>query len=332
MYIPGITLAGSALIPGGSAVAVSGIPVFLDPAGVLHKGSSIVPLKPQSVLTVGGQIFTANPEGFGINNTYASSGGSALTISGTPVFLDPSGMLHVGISSFFLPSHSVFTVGSQIFTANPEGFAIESSHVSRGGPALTISGTPVSLDPSQILHVGTSSIFLPPQSVFTVGSQTFTANPTGFTIGSATISPGGPVQTVGNEAISLDRAGHLHIGGSEFDVSSPQSIVSNRDVPGPSDVLTTEGLVIQPEASAIVVDGMTLSPGGPGVSIGGSSVSLERGGTLDVGSDHITVPTAGLNGTSSTMAFQGAHERRYQIRRLTLYEGALASCLLAVSM
>ena len=101
---------------------------------------------------------------------------------------------------------------------------------------------------------------------------------------------------------------------------------------GSSGTLTTEGLIIQPEASAVVVDGMTLSPGGPGVSINGALVSLEGGGTLDVGSDHIAVPTGWSNGTPSVMAFQGAQERRFQKRPLSLYGGALAAYLLAVSM
>ena len=53
----------------------------------------------------------------------------------------------------------------------PIGIIIAGSSVLPSGSAVTISGTPIPLDPSQSLVVGPSSFSMPPQFVFTLGTR-----------------------------------------------------------------------------------------------------------------------------------------------------------------
>jgi hypothetical protein len=394
----GMTIAGSKLLPGGSPLTLSGTPVSLDPSGIFHVGSSIMPLRPQSLFTIGTNAFTASPAGFAFASVSLSPGGPAQTVDGTAIALDRAGNLQIAGSTFNLPSPqatsvftlgnnvftanpagfafgdvsvspggptqtvdgtaialdragnlqiagstlnlpssqatSVFTLGTQIFTANPTGFAIGGTSLSPGGPAQTVDGKVVSLDQAGNLRIGSSTFNIPspqPTSVFTLGTITFTANPTGFAIGSTSVSPGGPAQTVDGKVVSLDQAGNLRIGSSTFSISSPQpTTMTGSNGPQPSGVLTTDGLTIQPGASAIVVDGVTLKPGGPATVIDGNSVSLESGGTLDVGSDRIPIPTGWLNGTANGVAFEGAQGRNFLVPQLLLFAALVVSAAWAM--
>ena len=213
----GFSIAGSSLTPGGSPIYLSGTLVSLDASSRLQIGSSTINLgtdagsATQSVFAVAGQTFTAQPTGFAIDGTTLAPGGSAVTISGTPVSLAPGGTLAIGSSTTALPAQTVFTVGGQTFTAEPTGFAIASTTLSPG-QAVTISGTVVSLGPSGTLVVGPNTITLPTQSVFTVDGQTFTAEPTGFVLDGTTVAPGGPGVAISGVHISLGTNSVLHIG------------------------------------------------------------------------------------------------------------------------
>ena len=213
----GFSIAGSSLTPGGSPIYLSGTLVSLDASSRLQIGSSTINLgtdagsATQSVFAVAGQTFTAQPTGFAIDGTTLAPGGSAVTISGTPVSLAPGGTLAIGSSTTVLPAQTVFTVGGQTFTAEPTGFAIASTTLSPG-QAVTISGTVVSLGPSGTLVVGPNTITLPTQSVFTVDGQTFTAEPTGFVLDGTTVAPGGPGVAISGVHISLGTNSVLHIG------------------------------------------------------------------------------------------------------------------------
>ena len=74
----------------------------------------------------------------------ASSGSNVLIVNGktTPLPWTPL---------------SVFTVGSQIFTAAPTGFKIGTQSVSPGAPAVMVDGTLISMDSSQLI-IGTSTL------------------------------------------------------------------------------------------------------------------------------------------------------------------------------
>lgn len=64
------------------------------------------------------------------------------------------------------------------------------------------------------------------------------------------------------------------------------------------------GMTVQAQQSAVVVNGVTLTPGAPGTNINGSSVSLESGGALDVGTGRFAIPTGSVNGTAILQTFE----------------------------
>ena len=287
----GFPIAGSSLTPGGSPVYLSGTLVSLDASSHLQIGSTTVNMgintasATQSVFAVAGQTFTAEPTGFVVAATTLTPGGSAITISGTPVSLAPGGTLAIGSSTIALPSQTVFTVGGQTFTAEQTGFAIASTSISPGH-AVTISGTIVSLGPSGALVVGSSTMSLPSETVFTVGGQIFTAEPTGFAIASTSISPGQAV-TISGTIISLGLSGTLVVGANTMSLPTQS-------------VFTVDGQPFTAEPTGFILEGATVAPGGPGVTISGVDISLGTNSVLHIGSQ--TLATLGAAATSSSGA------------------------------
>ena len=324
----GVTFNGMTLYQGGPAVTISGTLASLGPSGLVIGSSTIpVPLS-ASVFVAGGQTFTANPTGFPIAGTSILKGGPAITISGIPVSLSPSGLV-IGANVYQLPD--VFTVGGQTFTPNPTGFAIAGTSLLRGGPAITISGTPVSLTPSGLV-IGTNIYQVP--DVFTVGGQTFTPNPTGFSIAGTSISKGGPGITISGTPISL----------------SPSGLVIGTDVYQPPDVFTVGGQVFTANPTGFAIGGTTLSPGGSGITVAGTPISLGPSNSLYIGPSAISLATAtatsgqglgpailsglGPVGPSSTLSTTGSNTTVQAFvgsqAKLSVPRTALASLILIV--
>ena len=169
-------------------------------------------------LTVGDQTFAPDPSGFQIAGTSIRPGANAITISGTPISLAPSGTLIVGDKTFAAANpNPLLSVSDQTFTANPGGFSIGNSRIVPGAPALTVAGTPISLGSSGVLAMGSRTVGIPLTTgafypVLTAGSQNFTANPTGFSIAGTSIWPGGPSVTVSGTRVVLGASGVLVVG------------------------------------------------------------------------------------------------------------------------
>ena len=87
----GFVIAGTSLIPSGSAVTISGTPISLASGGTLDIDISTIVLPSQSIFQVAGQTFTAQPTGFTINSVKISPGCSAQTVDGTVISLGQSG-------------------------------------------------------------------------------------------------------------------------------------------------------------------------------------------------------------------------------------------------
>ena len=271
---PALNLPNGAIISaGGPAAVVSGTTYSVLPSnqGLLVNGASTLappslPSAPQSIFSVAGQTFTAASTGFSIAGTTLTPGGSAIIISGTPVSLAPGGTLAIGSFTLALPSQTIFTVGGQTFTAEPTGFAIASTSISPG-QAVTISGTIISLGPSGALVVGSNTIILPTQSVFTVDAQTFTAKPTGFVLEGATVAPGAPGVTISGVDISLGTNSVLHIGSQTLATLGAAATSSNSG----SGNSTGAGI-----GGAIVSAFGAPPPGPTGVHSGGGSRAKAR--------------------------------------------------------
>ena len=184
-------VAGTTLLPGSPAAIISGTSYSLASSGALVVGASTMPLATAGA--VAGQIaapgalwagnvpFTPLPGGSAIvgSSTFSLSG-PAITSSGSVLSL-ASGGLVVGTSTYAfatpasnpaaslttqqVPVTTALVVAGQSFTANPSGFSINETTISAGGPGVTLSGTPVSLDRSGNLAVGTSTVALETTSI-----------------------------------------------------------------------------------------------------------------------------------------------------------------------
>ena len=227
---------------------------------------------PQIVTAAGQELTILNPSAVVVASSTISVGGPAATVAGTLMSLAASGNLVLGRpteDTAAAEGPSLFTIAGQALTANPSGTApsiltIAGTVLSAGGPAATVSDTPISLASGGDLIVGggaatanipglytlDSDVFIStpnafmdagttlvasasanrasaanmPSSVFTAADQTFTANPTAFAVATMTISAGGSSIVVSGTPISLAPSGTLIIGSSTYIL--PNAVVS----------------------------------------------------------------------------------------------------------
>ena len=296
----GFKVNDAAITAGGTGYTVDGTKFSLGQSGILAIGGSTVSLaNPFSitVLAVAGQTFTPNPSGFPIAGSIVSAGGPAVTVGGTAISLDPSGVLAIDGSTISLTTPSptpfaaeAFTVAGQTFTPNPFAFAVAGTTISADGPAVTMSGTVISLGQNGVLSIGSSTISLPspsdisPGRIYTVAGQTFTSNPSTFAIAGTAISAGGPAVTIDGTVVSLGQLGALIVGGSTVDVQTPSYTAGK--------AYTVAGHTFTPNPSAFAVAGTIVSAGGPAAVVDGTTISLQSSGTLVVGSSTIPLLTS----------------------------------------
>ena len=261
------------------------------------KASTVpVPTSGVSTLTVGGQAVTVlDPSAFAIDGATHTVGGNAVTVSGQVISIaggDPG--VFASKTQEGLPT---LTVNGQLITANPTAIVVGSKTLTPNGPAMIISGTPVSLAPSGVLVIGTSSLTLPTPgpSAYTLGGQTFTANPTAITIGDQILTPGAPAIAISGTPISLAASGILVIGTSNIALSPPTSYAS---------VFTIAGQVFTAAPSGFAIAGTTISAGGPGIVISGTPISLASSGVLVLGTSTIALPSPSSNPAVFTVGGQ----------------------------
>ena len=284
-----VSIAGTTITPGGAGVEIGDTTVSLGPSGNIVLGDS--GSHPESlVVTIAGNIITANPTSFDLAGSPVTAGGPEVTVSGVAVSLGSSGNLIVGGASgeatpTMVQPLPLFTVGSVTFTANPSGFEIEGTTLSVGGPGVTIASTPVSINSQGALILGSSTIALqtPAPSILTSDGQTITFKQSDqVAVGGTTLTIGGPGISIGGEPISMGSDG-LVIGS---DTITPQ-------VPTPT-ALTTDGQTFTFEPSGLVaLDGTTLSIGGPGTTVSGKAISVGIAGLI-IGSDTVSLPAPTL--------------------------------------
>lgn len=173
----GISVHGTTITAGASAVTISGTVVSLDSSQNLIYGGTAValPTAPASVPNPGltaGQVATINDlpvvqltNGVSIAGTTLTPGASAIIISGTPIAFGSSALV-IGSSSFAfaVPSPGsdslVTTIAGQVINANPSALVLASTTLTPGASGVTISGTPVALDTAGDLVVGSNTVTL----------------------------------------------------------------------------------------------------------------------------------------------------------------------------
>lgn len=280
-----VSIVGTTITPGGAGVEIGDTAVSLGPSGNIVLGDS--GSHPESlIVTIAGNIITANPTSFDLAGSPVTAGGPGITVSGVAVSLGSSGDLVVGGASgnatpTMVQPLPLFTVGGVTFTADPNGFAIGGTTLSVGGPGLTIASTPVSINSQGSLLLGSSTIALQTSapSILTSDGQTITFKQSDqVAVGGTTLSIGGPGISVGGKPISMGPDG-LVIGS---DTVTPQA-------PTPT-TLTTDGQTFTFEPSGLVaLDGNTLSIGGSGTTVSGKAISVGTAGLI-IGSDTVSLP------------------------------------------
>lgn len=179
-------LNGHTLTPGGSLMTASRDTIQLGAPEITHIPSAPDALSPSAmvpVYTVGSETIIPNPSEIPIKGSTIREGGPAVTIAGIPVSLQSSGNLVIGDSTVpaqITPPHPgskstpalapIYTLGEQIFTANPTAKSIAGITISPDESGITISGTPVRLETSGVLLIGQSTISISPTS--TLSSST----------------------------------------------------------------------------------------------------------------------------------------------------------------
>ena len=321
----GIILGSGQTLQPGQGTTIANTPVSVNPAGSLVVGSgpaaSTLNIPPasafaglQPIATVDGQPIALAPAGSGIvlGNGQTLAPGEATEVGGTPVSVDPAGSLVLGsgaaASIIPLPTEgtdpiatavgtpisaapaAVITMDGRPYTAySGKPLMISGITLSDNGPAETINGQRVSLGPNGIQVGGSYTPFTTQgadsSAVFTVGGKPYTANAgEPIAIGGTTLSPGGPGATINGQPISLGPNG-VQVGQSHVPFTTNGA--------EPRVVFTVDGQTYTAgEDQPVVIDGTTLSPGGPGATINGQPVSLGPDG-VQVGQGHVPFTTNG---------------------------------------
>lgn len=346
---------------GGPAISLSSTIISLVPASTSGEapgnGYEEIPVPGSGVreVTVGGQVISISPSGVVLDGTSYSVGGPAISLSGGIVSLVPesaSGKANEnGYQNIAVPGSGVreVTAGNQVLSIGPSGVLFDGISYSVGGPAISLPGAVVSLTPSSTIEKkpdngdGPATNTKPLTSTIgIIAGHTVVSTPSGLAIDGLSLLPGGSPITISNTVISLSPSDVLVVGSSSV-VLPPQSMSEvGHFLPGPhpagfvvgdstirfadgGHTLTVDGLTIQAESTGILVDGIALQPGGTGAVVHGGSVSLNQGGTLDIGPSPPAMPTRLANGTWTLPVFEGSQTRACGLPWLYLLAGLSVS-------
>ncbi|KAF2749113.1 hypothetical protein M011DRAFT_325966 [Sporormia fimetaria CBS 119925] len=197
--------------------------------GAITKGPILAPI------TVGTATITANPSSqYIIDGQTLGPGGPALTISGTTISLLPSAtavvidgkttsLTHLYGAVFTTVISPLLTLNDQVYTANRAGYYVlaPGTTLVPGGPAITVSGTVVSLLPEGTAAViqGSTSFMQPMTTVVTLtrGGPGFADDEAGMM--TSQVRPLGPLQTsktgaaAGRVRLGVSATGLVLLGG-----------------------------------------------------------------------------------------------------------------------
>lgn len=314
----GISIAGATLVPGAPPITISGTPVFVGSSDLVI-GSDTIPLAavfppittnaPQyQPTTINGEKAQLLPDGgISIASTTLTAGASAITFSGTPISVGSSNLIigfsTVPLAAAFQPqvapnaaAYQPTTINGQKAQLLPNGVSIAGSTLTPGAPAITISGTPISIGSSGLV-IGTGTPIpltnaFPSQIITTLANQAMTILPNAVEIAGTTLTPGAPALTISNIPISLGSSA-LIIGSATIPLPSaaPITTITGQLIT----TLANQALTAAP--TAVEIAGTTLTPGA-GITLNGTLISLNTAGELILDSQTIVLESesAGLGG------------------------------------
>ena len=265
------------------------------PAPAPIQTTSIAPVQPVSVpsaspvITVGSSTVTADSAShFVIGTQTLAPGGPAITHSGTVLSLPPSGAgVAIGPSTQVVqpavPTPAITVAGSTVTANSASQFVVGSQTLTPGGPAITHSGTVVSLAPSAsaVVIAGKTQDLIPPMATpppsITIGGQVITANAASqFQIGGQTLKPGAAPIIANGQTLSLARSEPvIVVNGQTQNIARP--------TPTPLPVITVGGAEITGNsASEYIINGQTLAAGKPPITVSGQVLSIAPSGNAVV--------------------------------------------------
>ncbi len=241
-----------------------------------------IPTTPQSLpdITIAYQIHhpTTFPAFTISSSTLLRS--STITLSDTPIaFLPGQSSLVIGSSTFAVPSPPrILPLASSPLTANIAGdFVVASQTAAPGSPAITVSGTTISIQPeaSGAVINGVTSPLPTVASTFVLEGQTFTPRlASGYNIGSSTLIAGGAPIIVSGTPYSLASNGLALVVGSSTQLFAPGPAPTPAPATPATKIVTFDSSTYTLDsASQFEIAWQTLSPGSA-ITISGTRLSL----------------------------------------------------------
>lgn len=296
---------GQRITMGGDTSSINASPIALHVNGDLVLGSSTIAnfIPPSSAalyFTIGSETLTLSKGQLVAAGKTLAPGDPGLKIHGTSISLGSSA-LHIGAATIpvFVTTpetpNKIITAAGQLATLSSNGVNIAGTMITPYAPAITISGTPISLGGDGLV-VGTSTIALslpsmPPLNPVTmVAGQVLTLLPTGVIVAGTVISINAPAVTLAGLRISLGPS-RLVIGTSTVALPLPAlaSFIS---------VITTLGQTMTINSNGLVESGITVKIGDPPFTISGTRIAVESDGIV-IGTSTLPYP---LTEPSSTQA------------------------------
>ncbi|KAI9686028.1 MAG: hypothetical protein M1822_004011 [Bathelium mastoideum] len=262
---------------------------------------------------VGGHSIVADPlkPGGVIIGTKSLALGVTANIAGTSVFNGPNGIVMVVPSTIHLPrpgsdasNVALASIDSQAVSLDGSGAVIVGgTQRIKLGESTIINNTPVSLGPAGLVMAATSTIPIAENRPTPHGKGSYLtrigshetasdpANPGDIIIdGTKALTPGASTD-IDNTLISVNSAG-LVVGTSTIAIPSAKV-----DDPAPAVVTIGNQAVTARPGSPLVVDHITLFPGGAASTVFGESISLASDGVVIDGSAHSfsSVPASTTN-------------------------------------
>jgi len=183
-----------------------------------------------------GETYTIQNSAVQIAGVPVSEGALATTISNTAISLGTNHLI-IGSSTLLYsttsppPSAVAITMNGETYTIQNSAIQVAGVKVSEGAPATTISNTPISLGPSNLI-LGSSTIpySMPSATAITINHEPLNLESSAvIAAGSITISEGAPAVTVSGTAISLGSAG-IVVGASTLEYSQAAGTKDSGDV------------------------------------------------------------------------------------------------------
>ena len=238
-------------------------------------------------MVVGTHTILVGTSGTSFDGAPLESEGSPVTVSGAAAMIQGSNIM-IGDAIVYLPlqtaNNPTFIAGHTV-TPLAGAVAIDGETLHAGGSPRTISGTLISLDSNDNLALNPTVQALPtppppvPGTLVSgqtteIDGQALEVVSNGVSIAGTTLTPGGPAATISGTSISLDETALV------LDRSTiPVSLAT----PG-FFATVIGGQVITVAPSSLVIPDTSIEPGAPGITINNEMVSLNKAGSLIIGS------------------------------------------------